>query len=166
MPCLSLVVAIAANGVIGRAGTLPWHLPDDLKRFKAVTLGKPVLMGRRTYESIGKALPGRRNVVLTRASGWTAPNVEVVSSFDAAAELTQEHPEVCVIGGVEVFQMALPLADRIYLTRVQAAVDGDVHFPSYDFSVWRELERIDRAADARHPYDLSFLILQRPTTST
>src|ERR1700689_3884022 len=112
-PRVALVVAMADNGVIGKGGGLPWHLPDDLKYFKVVTFGKPVLMGRRTFESIGKPLPGRRNLVMTRAAGVAVPGVEYVRSVEQASELVQGVAELCVIGGAEVFALALPLATRI-----------------------------------------------------
>ena len=160
-PRIALVVAMADNGVIGKGGGLPWHLPDDLKHFKAVTFGKPVLMGRRTFESIGKPLPGRRNLVMTRAAGVAVPGVEYVGSVEQARSLTVGAAELCVIGGAEVFALALPLATRIYLTRVHAQVTGDVYFPLRDFSGWRESESVSHAADARHAYAMSFVTLER-----
>src|SRR5271165_3318453 len=115
-PRVALVVAMAENGVIGRGGALPWHLPDDLKYFKVVTFGKPVLMGRRTFESVGKPLPGRRNLVLTRGQSAASPGVEDVSSVGQARAMAAGAAELCVIGGAEVFALVLPLATRIYLT--------------------------------------------------
>jgi dihydrofolate reductase len=155
------VVAVSDNGVIGRAGRLPWHLPDDMKYFKSVTLGKPVLMGRRTFESIGKPLPGRRNLVLTRAATPIAAGVETVASIDAALALVAHAPELCVIGGSGVFAQSLPQATRIYLTRVHGEVQGDVHFPPWDAAQWRQIERLEHPADARHAYAMSFMILER-----
>jgi dihydrofolate reductase len=149
------------NGVIGKDGGLPWHLPDDLKYFKVVTFGKPVLMGRRTFESIGKPLPGRRNLVLTRSASGPPPGVEYVRSVEQASELVQGVAELCVIGGAEVFALALPLATRIYLTRVHASVAGETYFPLRDFSGWRESESVAHAADSRHAYAMSFVTLQR-----
>jgi dihydrofolate reductase len=162
-PRVALVVAMADNGVIGRDGRLPWHLPDDLKYFKVVTYGKPVLMGRRTFESIGKPLPGRRNLVLSRAGAGPAsrPGVEYVASVDQALVLAAGAAELCVIGGAEVYALALPLASRIYLTRVQALVEGDRYFPLRDFSGWRESESVLHAADERHAYAMSFQTLER-----
>jgi dihydrofolate reductase len=160
-PSVALVVAMSENGVIGRGGALPWHLPDDLKYFKVVTFGKPVLMGRRTFESIGKPLPGRRNLVLTRSGRGTAAGVEYVSSVAEARAMAVGAAELCVIGGAEVFALALPLATRIYLTRVQAVVQGDVFFPLQDFSGWRESDAVAHAADARHAYAMSFVTLER-----
>jgi dihydrofolate reductase len=164
MPRVSLIVAVAENGVIGRAGQLPWHLPDDLKRFKALTLGKPMLMGRRTFESIGRPLPGRTSLVLTRAAGWAAPaGALAVHSMDEALAQARRcgAEELAVIGGAEVFHLALPLARRIDLTRVHAEVSGDVHFPQLDPREWREIERMDHPADARHAHAMTFSVLER-----
>jgi dihydrofolate reductase len=158
---VALVVAMSDNGVIGRQGGLPWHLPDDLKYFKVVTFGKPVLMGRRTLESIGKPLPGRRNLVLSRTDSGSVAGVEYVRSIEQALALAASAAELCVIGGAEVFALALPLATRIYLTRVHAVVAGDVYFPLRDFSGWRESESIAHPADDRHAYAMSFLTLER-----
>jgi dihydrofolate reductase len=176
-PRVALVVAMAANGVIGRDGKLPWHLPDDLKYFKVVTYGKPVLMGRRTFESIGKPLRGRRNLVLSRAGVAPAPDaapdvapgvapggahgVEYVASVAQALLLAAGVAELCVIGGAEVYALALPLASRIYLTRVQAVVAGDRYFPLLDFSGWRASESVSHTADERHAYPMSFQTLER-----
>ena len=158
---LALVVAIADNGIIGRAGGLPWHLPDDLKFFKAVTMGKPMLMGRRTFESIGHPLPGRRNLVLTRGPAALPPGAEAVPNLEAALSLVADAAEICVIGGATLYAETLPQAQRIYLTRVHAAVAGDVRFPPWKASDWRETDRVEHAADARHAYAMSFLTLDR-----
>jgi dihydrofolate reductase len=156
-----LVVAVAANGVIGRNGSLPWHLPADLKHFKALTIGRPVLMGRRTYESIGKALVDRPNIVLTRNLCWEAPRVIVVRTLAAAIERARPAPELMVIGGADIFSMCLPRCSRIYLTRVHAAVEGDTYFPELPSSEWREVAREEHAADERHAYRYSFITLER-----
>lgn len=158
---IALVAAVADNGVIGRGGLLPWHLPDDLKYFKGVTLGKPVLMGRRTFESIGKPLPGRRNLVLTRSALAPGAGVEAVASLEAALALVPEVAELCVIGGAAVFAQALPIAARIYLTRVHGEVTGDVYFPAWDAAGWREIARLEHPADPRHDYAMSFVTLER-----
>ncbi len=158
---VALVVAMSENGVIGKDGGLPWHLPDDLKYFKVVTFGKPVLMGRRTFESIGKPLKGRRNLVLSRAVAAAAPGVEYVHSVGEALALAADAAELCVICGAEVFALTLPLATRIYLTRVHAVVAGDVYFPLRDFSGWRESDPVSHPADSRHAYAMSFLTLER-----
>jgi dihydrofolate reductase len=166
VPRVALVVAMADNGVIGKGGGLPWHLPDDLKYFKAVTFGKPVLMGRRTFDSIGKPLPGRRNLVLRRAAAASVPGVEYVGSVEQALALAAGAAELCVIGGAEVFALALAQATRIYLTRVHAQVTGDVYFPLRDFSGWRESDSVAHAADERHAYAMSFVTLERALGGT
>lgn len=160
LPCIALVLAAAENGVIGRDGKLPWHLPDDLKHFKAVTLDKPVLMGRRTFDSIGKALPGRRNLVLSRTASSRA-GIEQVHSVEEAHALCAGAPELCVIGGAEIFALTLPLARRVYLTRVHASVQGDVYFPLAALALWREIERSEHPGDERHAYAMSFVTLER-----
>jgi dihydrofolate reductase len=158
---VTLIAALADNGVIGREGALPWHLPDDLKRFKSLTLGKPVLMGRRTFESIGRPLPERRNLVLSRHTLGPAAGVEFVTSLDAAYALARDAPELCVIGGAALFAQALSAATRLQLTWVHGQIAGDVYFPLRDFSLWRELERSEHAQDARHAYAMSFVTLER-----
>jgi dihydrofolate reductase len=163
MTAVSLVVAMARNRVIGRDNALPWRLPEDLKHFKAVTLGKPILMGRKTYESIGKPLPGRTNLVMTRDAGWQSPGTVVVHSVAEAFEQVQAAPELAGIGGADVFSLLLPLASRIYLTRVEADIAGDTLFPPLDLSQWVELENRKFSADERNPYDMTFMTLQRAT---
>jgi dihydrofolate reductase len=158
---LTLVAAVADNGVIGRDGALPWHLPDDLRHFRSCTLGKPVLMGRRTFESIGKALPGRRNLVLTRTAAASGAGVEYVASLEAARALTQDAPELCVIGGASLYAQALGAATRIHLTQVHGEVAGDAYFPLSELAGWREIERLEHPGDARHAYAMSFVTLER-----
>lgn len=161
--CVSLVVAMARNRVIGRNNALPWRLAEDLRRFKATTLGKPILMGRKTFESIGKPLPGRRNIVLTRDPAWRAEGVDVVRTVEEALQLAEQSPELAVIGGAEVYQLTLPYADRIYLTRVEADVAGDTLFPELDVTQWREAQAGSHPADERNQYPVTFLILDRQT---
>ncbi len=161
---VTLVVAMDLRGVIGRAGGLPWRLPDDLKRFKALTLGKTVIMGRKTFESIGRPLPQRRNIVVTRDPRFAAPGIEVAASLEAALALCRQEPEVMVIGGAEIYRAALSLANKIELTRVEAEVDGDVYFPALDPAEWRESAREQHPVDARHVYPMSFSTLQRAGT--
>ena len=158
---VTLVVAMDLRGVIGRAGGLPWRLPDDLRRFKALTLGKTVIMGRKTYQSIGRPLPQRRNVVLTRDAQFAAPGIEVAASLESALRLCRQETEVMVIGGAEIYRAALPSANKIELTRVEAQVDGDVLFPALDPAGWRETAREFHPADARHVYPMSFSTLER-----
>jgi dihydrofolate reductase len=164
-PALELVVAAAENGVIGRGNALPWNLPADLRHFKSLTLGKPVLMGRSTHESIGRALPGRDNYVLTRRPAYVAPGCEVVPSIAAAQMSARDRDEGCalimVIGGAEVYRQCLPLAARIHLTLVHAHIEGDTVFDGWRGPEWRESQRVDHAADDRHAWPYSFIILER-----
>jgi dihydrofolate reductase len=152
---ISLIAALDRNRAIGRGGAMPWHLPDDLKRFKALTLGKPVLMGRRTAESLGRALPGRRNLVLTRGGHAPFDGMETMASLAQALDAVRDAPEACVIGGGAVFAETLPLAARMHLTWVDTRVEGaDAWFPRFDPGEWRETAREAHPADARndHPY--------------
>lgn len=158
---ISLIVAMASNRVIGRDQQLPWRLPADLAHFKATTMGKPILMGRKTWESIGKALPGRLNLVLTRDPGYHADGATVVTSIDAAIEACVGASELMIIGGAGVYREFLLSADRIYLTEVHADVDGDTFFPGVDTGVWREISRERHDADERNAYDYSFCVLER-----
>jgi dihydrofolate reductase len=157
----SLVVAVARNGVIGRDNALPWRLPADLAHFKRVTMGHPVVMGRRTHESIGKALPGRKNIVVTRSSGYQAPGCTVVNSLDEAWQAAAGADEVCVIGGTTLFEETLPVADVIHLTEVEADVEGDTWFPPFDRSEWNEKEIARHPADERNAYPVRILELTR-----
>ncbi len=158
---LTIVAALADNGVIGRDGALPWHLPDDLRRFKLLTMGRPILMGRRTFDSIGRALPGRRNLVLTTNPQSLPSSVIGVANLALALEKCALDTELCVIGGAEVYRQTLPQADRLELTQVHATVDGDVTFPDLQADRWREVARIEHAADVRHAYAMTFLTLER-----
>lgn len=158
---IALVVAVSDNGVIGRGGGLPWHLPDDLRFFKSVTIGKPLLMGRRTFESIGRPLPGRRNLVLTRGGAHFPPGIEPVGSIEEALALLPESPELCVIGGATLYEQTLPAAQRLYLTQVHGVVEGEVRFPPWDAAAWLETARSEHPADERHRYAMSFLTLER-----
>jgi len=157
---LSLIAAVAANGVIGRAGGLPWRIPADLRHFKAVTLGKPVIMGRKTWQSIGRPLPGRRNIVVSRDARFVAEGAEVAASLDAALAAVADAEEAMVIGGAAIYAEALPRADRLYLTEVHADVEGDVYFPEFDRAAWRETAREDHPAGGDAPA-FSFVTLER-----
>jgi dihydrofolate reductase len=157
---ISLVVATSENGVIGSNNQLPWRLPNDLQRFKALTMGKPIIMGRKTYESIGKPLPGRQNIVITRKQMDIA-GCTVVDSIEAALRCTQGDDEAMIIGGAEIYRQALPQAQRIYLTQVHTTIAGDAVFPPLQLDEWRETLREKHAADDRHAYDYSFLVLER-----
>ena len=164
---LALIVAVAdGTNVIGRAGQLPWgRLPADLRHFKELTLGHPVVMGRKTFDSIGRALPGRPNLVVTRQAGWQAANTEtlatVPSALTRAAELAGPNALVCVIGGGEIYREALPAADVVYLTEVHGSFEGDAFFPVLPPAQWREETRVRHAADDQNPYAYSFVTLRR-----
>lgn len=158
---ITLIVALDLDDVIGRAGGLPWHLPADLRRFRRLTLGKPVILGRRTHESIGRALPGRRNVVVSRQAGYHADGCEVVSSLEAALALVQGAPEVMILGGATLYEQALPRADRLQLTRVQGRFEGDVRFPAWDPAEWRETGRTEHPVDAENSHACTFIELER-----
>jgi len=158
---ISIVVAMAANRVIGNNNRLPWHLPADLKHFKQTTMGKPILMGRKTWESIGRALPGRTNIVITRDENYAAPGCVVVHSIEAAMQAAQQQDEVMVIGGAEFYRQVLPRADTIYLTRIHQDFEGDAFFPELDETGWQEVARVDCDADDRNPCAYSFIRLDR-----
>jgi dihydrofolate reductase len=157
----SLVVAVARNGVIGRDNALPWRLPADLAHFKRVTMGHPIVMGRRTYESIGKPLPGRKNIVVTHNRSFRAPGCTVVGSLDEAWREAGDADEVCVIGGTTLFAETLPLADVIHLTEVEADVEGDTFFPPFDRREWDQREVARHPADDRNAYSTRILELTR-----
>ncbi len=158
---ISLIVAAATNNVIGRDGALPWHLSEDLKRFKRLTTGKPLIMGRLTHESIGKPLPDRRNIVVSRRAGLEIDGCEVVATLDDALLLTADAEEVMVIGGGNIYEQILPRADRIYMTRVNASPDGDTYFPELNDEEWQLVDQEDFAADDSRPHGFSFITLDR-----
>ena len=165
---LALIVAQGKNRVIGHQNRLPWHLPEDLRYFKQVTLGKPIIMGRKTFESIGKPLPGRTNIVISRDVQWTAENIKVVRSLEEAIETAKAQAlmdgveESVVIGGAQIYAQSLASVDRLYLTQVEAKLEGDAYFPEIDYSVWQELGRESYpAGDAPGRYAYSFLVLER-----
>jgi dihydrofolate reductase len=160
---ISFVVAAANNNVIGKDNQLVWNLPNDMKFFKNVTWGMPVVMGRKSFESLGKALPGRKNIVLTRQVGWTAKDTIVVRSMDEAKAVVKEMDvkEMMVIGGGEIFKMVFPEAKRIYLTRVDAEPEGDAFFPEVDPAEWKLVSKKDHEADNKHAYNYSFQVWER-----
>jgi dihydrofolate reductase len=158
---ISLIVAASTNNVIGVAGGLPWHLSDDLKRFKALTMGKPIIMGRKTYESIGRALPGRQNIVITTQNKYAADGCDVVASVDEAIAVAGDADEVMVIGGGEIYRLFLPLADRIHMTRVDVDVAGDTGFPEISDEVWREVAREEHRADDANDHDFTIVTYSR-----
>jgi dihydrofolate reductase len=160
---VSLIVAAAENGVIGRGNQLPWRLSADLRRFKQLTMGHAVIMGRRTFESIGRPLPGRRMIVVSRQGDFRPQGVQRASSLDEACQAAAEHgdSEAMVIGGAEVFRQVLPAAERLYLTRVHAEPPGDVLFPTLDLSQWRLIAAEPHAADAKNDYPFTFEVYER-----
>lgn len=160
-PRLSLVVAMAKNRVIGAGGRIPWHLPNELQLFKRITLGHPIVMGRKTYESIGRLLPGRTTVVVTRQADYRVPGAIVVHALDDAIAACGRDDEIFVIGGGELYRQALPNADRIYLTTVEAEPAGDTYMPEFDMREWREVSSESFPADARHRYAYCFRVLDR-----
>ncbi|ULQ45479.1 dihydrofolate reductase [Flagellatimonas centrodinii] len=157
---ICLIAALGRNRVIGRDGALPWQLPDDLRRFKQLTLGQPVVMGRRTWESLGRPLPGRENRVLTRNPGYTAPGAAVFDTLDNAL-LPPSEGKLWVIGGGDLYSQALPRAQSLYLTEVDAAPDGDAWFPNWDETVWTCVSRTHHPADDRHAVAFDFAEYQR-----
>ena len=138
---ISLIAAMDQNRLIGNNNQLPWHLSEDLRHFKALTIGKPIIMGRNTFESIGKALPGRQNIVLTSNKDWTAEGVDAADSLEAGIALAGDADEIMIIGGVKLYQFALPVADCMYLTLIEQSFEGDAHFPAWDESEWQETSR-------------------------
>jgi dihydrofolate reductase len=160
-PLISLIAALAENRVIGRDNGLPWHLPADLAHFKRLTLDKPIVMGRRTWESLPGLLPRREHIVVTRKPGYEALGARVVGSPGEAVAAAAGAPEVMVVGGAALFRALMPRAHRMYLTVVAARVEGDVLFPEWDPACWREVERTARPRDQNNPFDLTFLTLER-----
>jgi dihydrofolate reductase len=159
---LELVVAVAENDVIGRGNQLPWHLPADLRHFKSLTLGKPVLMGRKTYESIGKALPGRTNIVLSRSAEFSPPDALAVKTLEEARLAAGTQGPLMVIGGAQIYRQCLPFAARIHLTLVHAQIaHGDTLFAGWRGTHWRESSRERHEPDAKHAYPYSFITLER-----
>ena len=162
-----MIAALSRNRVIGRNNSLPWHLPEDLKHFKRVTMGKPLLMGRKTFESIGRALPGRTNIVLTRQPAFAAPGIVVVTDPQQALQLAQAETaeELMVIGGEEIYRLMLPMSSRLYLTEVDVQVEGDAYFPEFDPAQWRQLRREDFSAGNAGGNSYSFVLLERLATA-
>ena len=164
---ISIVVAAAENNIIGINNTLPWRLPEDLKYFKALTMGHPMIMGRKTYESIGRPLPGRLSIVVTRQSAWHAEGVSIANSLVNAVELAEAYcvkkqkQEIMIVGGAEIYRQALPLCQKIYLTEIHAKVQGDAYFPQLNEVEWREINREDHRDIEGHSHNFSFITKQR-----
>ena len=161
---ISLIVAASSNNVIGVQGELPWRLSADLKRFKALTVGKPIVMGRLTWESIGRPLPGRQNIVITRNTNFSAQGCDVVSSPADALRVAGDAGEVMIIGGSQIYDLFLPKAGRIYLTRVLTEVSGDAFFPALDAAIWKQRDTEPHAADERNQFAFEFSTYDRITS--
>jgi dihydrofolate reductase len=160
---IALVLAVSENGVIGKDNALPWRLPADLRYFRKVTASYPLIMGRKTFDSVGRPLPGRRNIIITRQANFQIPGCDVVHTLDEAIQLAQSTnaPQISIVGGAEIFRQALPLATRIYLTRIHAEFEGDAFFAIPDPEKWKEVSRDDHLADAENPYSYSFIVYER-----
>lgn len=154
---ISIIAAMTKQGVIGIHNRLPWHLPADLKHFKELTLGKPIVMGRKTFHSIGKALPGRENIVLTRDKDFRAPAIGVVHSVEEVLMLNNPNTELMVIGGDEIYKQFLPHTEKLYLTIVDAAIKGDAFFPALNMDEWEEVYREEHGADEKNSYPYTFI---------
>jgi len=160
---ISAIIAMSSNRVIGKNNQLPWHLPADLKHFKKITMGKPILMGRKTYESIGRPLPGRSNIIITRDSKFQAPGCIIRHSIESALTTAalQHSEEIFIIGGALIFQETLPLIQRLYLTLIHESIEGDAYFPELNSAEWQKIEQIDHHPDKENNYSYSFKILDR-----
>ena len=158
---LSIIVAMDINRVIGRGGVLPWHISSDLKNFKKITMGKPILMGRKTHDSIGKPLPGRENIILTNNKKYSAEGCTVKNTLDEVYSYCEEQLELVVMGGAILYSQTLDKADKLYITEVNASVNGDTFFPEYKSSQWREISRESFNADENNEFDYSFTVLER-----
>ncbi|KQV82067.1 dihydrofolate reductase [Rhizobium sp. Root1220] len=163
----TIVVAVAENGIIGHHGGMPWRLSTDLRRFKALTLGKPVIMGRKTYDSIGKPLPGRPNVVISRRAAIDHPDVHMARSLTDAVAIAEDlagrlgQSEICIVGGGQIYKQAIDIADRLYITHVETSLNGDTSFPLIDPLLWRPGEAVDVPAGERDNYPTRFVVYER-----
>lgn len=160
---ISIIVAIGNNNVIGNKNSLPWHLPADLEYFKKMTLGKTIVMGLKTFESVGgKPLPGRKTIILNNDDSYKAPEgCEVAKSIKELLKMIEDEKELMIAGGSSVYKQFLPLADKLYITFIHDDFDGDTFFPNFDIEEWKEVKRIDNKADNRNPYDYSFVVFER-----
>lgn len=161
MTILSMIVATADNRIIGKDNDMPWHLPADLRYFKKTTLGKPIIMGRKTYESIGRPLPGRHNIVISRDVNYKVEGVDTVTSVGDALALVSDIEEVMVIGGGAIYEHCLPKANRLYITHIEADIEGDTQFPFYDTTFWKKISSTKRVADADNKYNLDFCVYEK-----
>lgn len=158
---ISLIAAMGTNRVIGINNQLPWHLPADLKHFKQITMAKPIIMGRKTFESIGKPLPGRLNIIVTHNKGFQAPGCQVVHSLDEALALSKEHDEVMIIGGAQIFAEALPKANKLYLTIIEHDFPGESFFPEWNNQEWKQVSKQNFSADEQNPFSFYFITYER-----
>ncbi|MGB1800932.1 MAG: type 3 dihydrofolate reductase [Gammaproteobacteria bacterium] len=158
---LSIIVAMDRNRVIGKGDALPWHISEDLKHFKKITMGKPIIMGRKTHESIGRPLPGRENIILTRDTNYQAEGCTVLNSLDAIIEHCKDIEEVMITGGAEIYKLVFEQVSNLYLTEVHTEVEGDTYFPEFERSEWKEISREDHKADEKNEFDYSFVLLNR-----
>lgn len=158
---ISIIAALSNNHVIGKNNCLPWNLPADLKHFKQLTMNKPIIMGRKTFESIGKPLPGRLNIIVTSNAKFHAPHCRIAASLDEAIKDLGQHPEVMVIGGAMLYQQAIAIAQRLYLTIIQHDFTGDTYFPLYDLNDWKLVDQLNHPADDHNAYAYSFQLFER-----
>jgi len=158
---IAIVAGISTNGVIGSNGALPWRLPADLRRFKAITMGKAIVMGRKTHESIGRVLPGRKNIIISRERDFQAQGCMVINDPDAIHDQCADLDQIMIIGGARLYAATLAWAGKLYITEVHAEIAGDVYFPDFDRTQWREVERRDFKADDKNEYDYSFVDMER-----
>ena len=158
---ISIVVAMSSNSLIGKDGNLPWHLSADLQHFKSITMVKPIVMGRLTYESIGRPLPGRENIVLTRDPGYKADGCTIVHDLEQVTSRCSDTDEIMIIGGAQLYIETIPLANKLFITEVHAELDGDTFFPDFERKQWREIERQRFDADEKNDFNYSFVVLER-----
>lgn len=158
---ISLIWAMARTGVIGRNNTLPWRLPADLQQFRRLTTGHHIIMGRKNHEDIGKPLPGRINIVITRQKDYSAPGCVIAHTVEQALEAARHDTEIFIIGGADIYRQTLSLAQRLYITEIDADIAGDVYFPDFDRFAWHEVSRVSHAPDVQNPYPYSFVLLER-----
>lgn len=158
---LSIIVAMDRNRVIGKGDTLPWHISSDLQHFKKITMGKPIVMGRKTHESIGRPLPGRENIILTHDKTYQAKGCTVLNSMDEIFEHCKDSEEVMITGGAEIYKLSLERVSHLYLTEVHTEIEGDTYFPEFDRNEWKEVSREAYEADEKNEFDYSFVLLER-----